>query len=217
MTNDCSNSNEAFLHPSSPKVIALYDAVTALSGEGADLTRLKVSDIAAKAGIGKGTTYEYFKSREELIVKAVLYNIYHHIQVIQRRMQQEEDFRSKIDIMLDTLFQTGGSDISIFQQFMLIFREMESLPDRFREEFVKCTCGMKVIEKMFEEFLADARKEGIVRAEPNLFYVRNAFINIIMDYAFYKKQSVCKNSSFHVTEEAFRKRLYENLVYMLRE
>ena len=55
------------------KVIAIYHAVEDIIAEGVDLATMRVSDIAAKAGIGKGTTYEYFTSKEELVVKAMIY------------------------------------------------------------------------------------------------------------------------------------------------
>ena len=47
-----------------PKVKAVYQAVIALFAEGADLNSLTVAEIAEKAGIGKGTVYEYFKNNE---------------------------------------------------------------------------------------------------------------------------------------------------------
>ena len=50
-----------------PKVLALYEAVLKLLDEGADINTLKVSDMTERAGIGKGTAYDYFKSKEEII------------------------------------------------------------------------------------------------------------------------------------------------------
>ena len=55
------------------KVAALYQAVLELIEEGADIAELKVSDITKKAGIGKGTAYDYFDTREEIIAYALLY------------------------------------------------------------------------------------------------------------------------------------------------
>ena len=54
-----------------PKVKAVYQAVIALFAEGADLNSLTVAEIAEKAGIGKGTVYEYFKNKEEMIAGAL--------------------------------------------------------------------------------------------------------------------------------------------------
>lgn len=211
------NFDDEYVKSLSPKVIALYNAVTALSREGADLTQMKVSDIAAKAGIGKGTTYAYFKSREELIVKAILYNIYSHVQVIKNRIQQVDSFQEKVYVMLDTLFEAEGSDSNIFQRLMPLFRDLESFPLRFREEFVKCAPNMTQVEEMFRAILEVARKEGVIRDGIPMFYVRNAFVNVIMDYAFYKKQPDCKNMQVELSEEEVKQRLYENLVYMLRK
>lgn len=57
----------------SPKVEALYRAVMALLLEGRQIRKMKVSEITEKAGIGKGTAYEYFESKEELLVDALDY------------------------------------------------------------------------------------------------------------------------------------------------
>lgn len=46
---------------------AVYRAVLALLEQGNDLSTLTVSRIAAAAGIGKGTVYEYFASKEEIV------------------------------------------------------------------------------------------------------------------------------------------------------
>ena len=57
------------------KVRLLYEAVLAMVTNGWDINRMKVSDITAQAGIGKGTAYEYFSSKEEIIANAVLYDV----------------------------------------------------------------------------------------------------------------------------------------------
>ena len=42
-----------------PKEKAIYQAVIELFEEGADINNLTVAEITARAGIGKGTAYEY--------------------------------------------------------------------------------------------------------------------------------------------------------------
>ena len=51
----------------SPKELAVYAAVLQLAGQGVDLASLRVQQIADAAGMGKGTLYEYFKSKEEIL------------------------------------------------------------------------------------------------------------------------------------------------------
>lgn len=57
-----------------PKVKALYDAVLELLNENADVNALTVADITKRAGIGKGTAYDYFSCKEEIIAGAIIYD-----------------------------------------------------------------------------------------------------------------------------------------------
>ena len=50
-----------------PKALAVYEAVLDLLDGGADLNSITVSEIAERAGIGKGTAYEYFSSKEDMV------------------------------------------------------------------------------------------------------------------------------------------------------
>ena len=50
-----------------PKETAVFEAVMRLAGRGVDLAGVKVQQIADEANMGKGTLYEYFKSKEEIL------------------------------------------------------------------------------------------------------------------------------------------------------
>ena len=58
----------------SEKELALFQAVIDLIEEDADIHSIKVSDITNRAGIGKGTAYEYFSSKEEMVAKAIIWS-----------------------------------------------------------------------------------------------------------------------------------------------
>ena len=47
-----------------PKVRQMYGAVIEMLEEGMDASGMRVSAITERAGIGKGTAYEYFDSKE---------------------------------------------------------------------------------------------------------------------------------------------------------
>lgn len=57
-----------------PKEQAIYQAVLELFEEGADMNSITVAEITGRAGIGKGTAYDYFSGKEEMIAKAFFYN-----------------------------------------------------------------------------------------------------------------------------------------------
>ena len=55
------------------KVRLMYKAVSQLLKGDRELSSIKVQDITQKAGIGKGTAYEYFSSKEEIIANALMF------------------------------------------------------------------------------------------------------------------------------------------------
>ena len=59
----------------SEKEKAIFKGIMDLLNQGHRIHELKVSDIAAAAGIGKGTVYEYFSTKEEILRQAVSYYV----------------------------------------------------------------------------------------------------------------------------------------------
>ncbi|MCM1173433.1 MAG: TetR/AcrR family transcriptional regulator [Blautia sp.] len=88
-----------------PKVKAIYRAVFELLEEGADLNSLTVSEITKKAGIGKGTAYEYFSDKEEMIAKAIFYNVEMFCERICDGVDREKSLYDKADFVLRTMEQ----------------------------------------------------------------------------------------------------------------
>ena len=79
------------------KVLLMYEAVHKLVGEGVILTDLKVSAITEQAGIGKGTAYEYFETKEELLACAFIFYVNRMAEEISRRLGGFDNLREQID------------------------------------------------------------------------------------------------------------------------
>lgn len=82
------------MQKTSTKVEALYHAIGSFVMEEVDFNKLKVSDITQRAGIGKGTAYDYFSSKEELIAKAIVFlsdqMIRENIEALNEYLQYKE-------------------------------------------------------------------------------------------------------------------------------
>ena len=87
----------------SPKVISLYEAIMALFWEGADMSCITVAEIAARAGIGKGTVYEYFSNKEEMIAGALYYCMEELCEKLRQKICQEEHLYDKMMQILMTM------------------------------------------------------------------------------------------------------------------
>lgn len=56
------------------KELLIFYGFKKIITENSNIENIKVSDIAKAAGIGKGTIYEYFKSKDETIARSIIYN-----------------------------------------------------------------------------------------------------------------------------------------------
>lgn len=83
------------------KVLMMYQAVSELIRKQKDIGKLKVADITSQAGIGKGTAYEYFSSKEELIANALMYEYSLKIVELVKNVDAAENFKERYGCILD--------------------------------------------------------------------------------------------------------------------
>ena len=87
----------------SEKVQRMYEAVATFVEEERDLSTIKVSEITSRAGIGKGTAYEYFVSKEELLVYATMWLCGRQMGQMTKEISKIEGFREKFFFLLEWL------------------------------------------------------------------------------------------------------------------
>jgi AcrR family transcriptional regulator len=85
----------------SDKEIAVFDGLVELLKQGKSLYKIKVSEIAKAANIGKGTIYDYFSSKEEAIYLALLYYLNNEMTTVVSEVESTPSFKNKIYKLLD--------------------------------------------------------------------------------------------------------------------
>lgn len=145
-----------------PKVRAIYQAVFELLEEGADLNSLTVSEITKKAGIGKGTAYEYFSDKEEMIGRAIYYNVELFCQKIYEETKKEKNLSDKINYILLAMERQVPDANCIFRLIHIIsgnsvtsrrFREVVEQQRLFGEMPV-----VSVVKRILEDVCRDIEK-----------------------------------------------------------
>lgn len=106
------------------KVLRMYEAVHGFMIEGRDLVSLKVVDITSAASIGKGTAYEYFSSKEEIIASAMAYEYKNKITELVARMFRQQGFKNRVMNVMDWICENQEYN----QLFSHIFREVLGEP-----------------------------------------------------------------------------------------
>lgn len=167
------------------KVLALYRAVIALVREGADINSMKVSDITARAGIGKGTAYEYFPSKEAIITGALVYDVQKKRNAVAQIVDGAGTFLEK----LDRVFAYVGEQFHERQTFCVLMRigvgsyEInEALRTAYKRQHE--TLEREELEKMAERLLRQGIEEGVIK-EQKPAYLQMALRAQMFGYASY--------------------------------
>ncbi len=147
------------------KVLAMYHAVWHLLEEGKDANKMKVSDITERAGIGKGTAYEYFRSKEELVSKALQYHKLLQVQMLSKAIKEQENFRGGLEACFDWILQSRDKRLLLIQ-FVRRADGFLQIPDCFSREHEEQKKSFMMMAVEILKDLADlGRKEGTVRRE----------------------------------------------------
>ena len=123
-----------------PKVTAMYRAVSTLLREDKDISEMSVSMITGLAGIGKGTAYEYFDSKEEIIVCALLYEIRTVTEQASHQIQICPDLETQIHRML-LLVEEHSQCVDAIMAFLHLLTDENGLNISQRNVTVS-TCGI---------------------------------------------------------------------------
>lgn len=150
------------------KMRLMYEAVSELLREKSDMRTLKVQDITARAGIGKGTAYEYFSSKEELLAHALLYEYSNKIRALVESVFELSDFRGRIYRVMDWISENREYHHVLIQTFQMAARasgvEPPAMPPGEGDD---CPLGelrleaYQYIYRIADRLMEDGYKEGI--------------------------------------------------------
>ena len=187
------------------KEVKIYAAVGALIKEGKDVSNLTISEISNRAGIGKGTTYEYFESKEELIYKALHYFVIDSLKAVLLKMLNEGSFKDKFYSIMDYMWESRLGEDTI-QSIMSFVRNLspalkEAPRTKNPEKYDPCTAS-NFIEMLLKQYLNSGFEEGIFTEEDEA-YRKNVLSSQVLLFLFLMKD---------IREEE-RKKEIEDYVY----
>lgn len=132
----------------SPKEIAAFQGLFALAKDGRQLSSIKVQDIATAAGMGKGTLYEYFSSKEDILSGAIFYAL----DGVMNRFEQSADETLTFRQTLEHFFSELDSDVPFAALSMLV---ASMAPDQREKIRVRGQDNMKLLFSRMKQ--AEAR------------------------------------------------------------
>lgn len=193
-----------------PKVKAMYEAVLELFASGRELSTLKVSEITAKAGIGKGTAYEYFSTKEEMIIGAIQYEAAKHVSIIMELIQNGESFQEIIFQGMDML-EAANEKYGGFDLLEKILRDTSITGSGLLDELKKYKKDCGAVRNISQKLLSLATDKGLIQ-ETNTYKVWGAIFSQFVSYAFYLTH---QELLVGAEREEVRNIIYENIIKLL--
>lgn len=132
----------------------------------------KMKDIADKAGIGKGTLYEYFTSKKELFENSMIYSMEIGFEGIKEIVEKDLNFKEKIIEYFKYKRSFMQKQNTIFESF---FSNRELISDKVRDTFF---CSMKKHYSDIVVIVEEGIKEGIVREDADKDILASCILSI---------------------------------------
>lgn len=168
------------------KVRLLYRAVVELIDQGADVSELKVSDITGRAGIGKGTAYDYFKTKEEIIIKGMLYDFAERICALAEGLDREDSLKGSVSLVFDWMEKNYAGRRSVGQLLRLKLNSQEFCTGIQKETKKYMEAGGKdFIEAAVTKVAQKAKQEGKTSYDSSSYEAHTALMTGVVQYALY--------------------------------
>ena len=196
------------------KEILMYQAVIEMVREDYDINSIKVSDITSRAGIGKGTAYEYFSCKEEIIVKALLFDTYSHLKEIEGILNKKSVYKDKLFLLLDYLEENlphskgTGSLMKMFSGTYEIREDIKKELDKINDS---SACPVSYIENMIDDFMIQGMEEKLY-IEKDVILRRSVFATQVTGYIY------CIMNQFYnggISKEKAKEFAYESIIKLL--
>lgn len=194
----------------SSKEIAAFQGLFALARDGRHYSSIKVQDIASAAGVGKGTLYEYFSSKEEIISRAVFYALEQLLGQLEQSMQEMTTLRCILEHFFDGLNDERVLPFAALSELIASvpleqrkFLEEHSPPDKERT--------YRRLQQAEQQLLSAGRRTGEI--DPAL---TDRFCEYVILSALFGQTAFCRFSRAKASDPAQRRMAVEMICRALR-
>lgn len=137
---------------------------------------LKVSKIASRADVGKGTVYEYFRSKEDMFIGAVEHGLSLMAGMMEEKLSDSVGFRESFDSMVECMFEiiSKGPFISLATNpgsMPFTAKTLERIKDVIKKASVSFV-------SLMEEIIQKGVDEGILKEPSSSLYTRAVLLII---------------------------------------
>ena len=123
------------------------------------MKKLTVAEVAKTAGIGKGTVYEYFDNKEDIIFEIINYHIEEHLVEFRQEILKYDSTLGKLELFFDFVLNDTEENMKHFNGYREFLSIVLSEDNLKMKEF---NCSK---DEYFRGELVKILAEGIAKGE----------------------------------------------------
>lgn len=200
------------IHRIPPKVLGMYQAVAELLEEGVDINSIRVSTITDRAGIGKGTAYEYFDTKEEIIACALAYRIQRTFEYIDGILTEKNSFQDQLELLLDETEKQEKKKFC-FWRLVHMLTDSSGFSQLIRQRMASEPFAEYLPVKVFGRVLQGGVERGELRKDLPLEYMVYSLISRLLTYF----MAITAKDCFQVDAEVLRPLICQGIMDELCE
>ena len=196
------------------KMKLMFDAVSELVKQNKGVSEITVREITSIAGIGKGTAYEYFASKEELIANALMYEYCNKIQMLAKMIFKPQDFKARCYKIMDWIKENKEynkmfshiMNVSLGSENFLVAKECCE-----NNEFI--LAAQKYIYDMINKLMNEGYEQKVF-SEKNREKRSLALLSSMVEYSFVV-MGPYSTKFISMSEEEIREFVYNSMIKSL--
>ncbi|MCI8543365.1 MAG: TetR/AcrR family transcriptional regulator [Lachnospiraceae bacterium] len=190
-----------------PKVLAMYDAVIAMLAEGVDAVNIRVSTITERAGIGKGTAYEYFDTKDKIVACAIAYHLRRIFAWLGGQLESRKNFGEQVNFLLDVVEEKEHCKEG-FLRFVQMMVSNSELNQMVREKVGREEFAPYLPANVFGKVLRQGVERGELRGDLPVEYMIHCVFSHVLSYM----MEIANRDCFRLDAGAMRPFVYQGIM-----
>lgn len=161
------------------KELLIFEGFKKIIIDNSNIESIKVSDIAKAAGIGKGTIYEYFKNKDEIIARSIIYNFKIEIKNTIEAIKNISSFKDQCEHLFHYSINSGKF---IFPSLRILYNHVvpTELNSIILEDFEEILDLKSQLCDLLDYVINTGINEDIINKDLDIDYQRYVLISSSM-------------------------------------
>lgn len=194
------------------KVLRMYDAVIRLIEEGEDASGIRVSTITDRAGIGKGTAYDYFDTKEDIVACAVVFHIRRIFNLLEQELQKQETFEKQLSWLLEEMGRESNRKYC-FIRMVHILTDNSDFSRQVRQKMMSNSFRRYHPVNVFGRILQQGVDKGELRGDLPIEFMVYTIFSGLLTYML----SISTEECFHVSPKTMKSYVHQQIMQELCE